>query len=162
MATKEIVTFVDDITGVESDDITTVQFGLDGVSYEIDLNADHAEQLREALAKYIPHARRVGGRLRRGATPTTEAVDARKIREWALENGYELAARGRVPNHVVTAYHEAQAAATAAPTGSTGKEQNSARGRKTRPTPPAFTSNDKIFHTNTRNSRTTATKRTKS
>jgi hypothetical protein len=31
----------------------TVRFGLDGTGYEIDLNAGHAKQLRDALARYV-------------------------------------------------------------------------------------------------------------
>jgi Lsr2 len=34
-----------------------VHFGLDGTEYEVDLNADHAQQLRDALAAYV----RLGG-----------------------------------------------------------------------------------------------------
>jgi hypothetical protein len=35
----------------------TVRFGLDGTEYEIDLNAEHAQQLRDALARYVGAAR---------------------------------------------------------------------------------------------------------
>jgi hypothetical protein len=31
----------------------TVRFGLDGTEYEIDLNAGHARELRDALARYV-------------------------------------------------------------------------------------------------------------
>ncbi len=50
MAQKMLVQFVDDLDGTSSEDVSTVQFGLDGVSYEIDLNAVNAERLRDALA----------------------------------------------------------------------------------------------------------------
>jgi len=40
----------------------TVQFGLDGVTYEIDLSDDNAAALRDELARYIGAGRRVGGR----------------------------------------------------------------------------------------------------
>ena len=45
----------------------TVRFGLDGAEYEIDLNAEHAKALRDALARYVGAARRVGGAARRPA-----------------------------------------------------------------------------------------------
>lgn len=49
MARKTQVLLVDDIDG--SDATNTVTFGLDGVSYEIDLNEDNARQLRSELEK---------------------------------------------------------------------------------------------------------------
>ena len=46
--------FIDDLDGSEANG--TVRFGLDGTEYEIDLNAQHAQQLRDALARYWPLA----------------------------------------------------------------------------------------------------------
>jgi Lsr2 len=40
---------------------------LDGAEYEIDLNAEHARALRDALARYVQAARRAGGGARRRA-----------------------------------------------------------------------------------------------
>lgn len=111
MAQKVLVQFVDDLDGTSSDDVTTVQFGLDGVSYEIDLNPDNAERLRKIYADHVTAGRRTGGRLKTGSHPggkTTRSSEAGQIREWALENGFELSGRGRIPSHVVEAYKEAQ------------------------------------------------------
>ena len=44
MAQKVNVLLVDDIDGSEADE--TLPFGLDGTNYEIDLNSEHAQQLR--------------------------------------------------------------------------------------------------------------------
>ena len=44
----------DDIDGSVADE--TVTFALDGVTYEIDLNAKNAAALRDALAPYVGHA----------------------------------------------------------------------------------------------------------
>jgi hypothetical protein len=126
MAQKVLVQFVDDLDGTSSDDVTTVQFGLDGVSYEIDLNADNAEQLRKNFANYLDAARRTGGRLKSGSRvggKPARSGEAGQIREWALENGYELSGRGRIPSHVTEAYKEA----TASPKPSTKRRAN---GRK--------------------------------
>lgn len=60
MAQKTVVSLVDDLDGSEADE--TVEFGLDGVSYELDLSEDNATALRNALSDYIEHARRSGGR----------------------------------------------------------------------------------------------------
>ncbi len=112
MAQKVLVQLVDDLDGTSSHDVTTVLFGLDGVTYEIDLSDANAERLRESLAQYVDSARRVGGRVKRGMRPvgskSANASEAGQIREWAQENGFELAGRGRIPSHVVDAYRAAQ------------------------------------------------------
>lgn len=113
MAQKVLVQLVDDLDGTSSHDVTTVLFGLDGVTYEIDLSDTNAERLRESLSEYVDSARRVGGRVKRGTRPggskAAAASEAGQVREWAQENGFELAGRGRIPSHVVEAYKQAQA-----------------------------------------------------
>ena len=113
MAQKVLVQLVDDLTGVASDDISTVLFGLDGANYEIDLTEENAERLRTTLADYVGAARRTGGRIKRGSRPANGGAangEAGQVREWAQENGFELSARGRIPGHVLEAYKEAQSA----------------------------------------------------
>jgi Lsr2 protein len=50
---------IDDFDGSEA--TQTVWFAYAGRSYEIDLNAEHAFGLDQALAPYLAHARRVNG-----------------------------------------------------------------------------------------------------
>jgi hypothetical protein len=57
MAQKVQTLFIDDLDGTEADG--TVRFGLDGTEYEIDLNAEHTQQLREALARCSPLEARI-------------------------------------------------------------------------------------------------------
>jgi hypothetical protein len=113
MAQKVQVLLVDDLDGGTADE--TVSFGLDGVSYEIDLTAAHAGELRESLAQWIGHARKVAGRSgggrgagrangRRSAGGSGPAGD---IREWAKENGYHVSERGRISAEVKAAYDAA-------------------------------------------------------
>jgi Lsr2 len=111
MAQKVLVQLVDDLDGDSSQEVSTVLFGLDGVSYEIDLSDTNAECLRESLQEFVDSARRTGGRTTRPAQSGKSAGsgEAGQIREWALENGFGLAGRGRIPSHVVEAYKEAQA-----------------------------------------------------
>ena len=114
MAQKVLVQLVDDLDGTSSADISTVQFGLDGVTFEIDLTDSNADRLRDLLADYVTAARRTGGRVKRGTRPSTPGSgssnnDASAVREWALANGIELAARGRIPSNVLDSYHQAQA-----------------------------------------------------
>ncbi len=110
MAQRVNVVLVDDIDGGDASE--TVSFALDGVDYEIDLSEQHAGELRDALAVYIGHGRRTGGRRRRGqgaaraATPNGGA-SAAEIREWARENGWDVPERGRVSAEVRSAYEAA-------------------------------------------------------
>lgn len=123
MAQKTIVTLVDDLTGEEAEDISTVEFALDGVTYEIDLDEKNSTALRDAFAEYVAAARRTGGRRATGGTRrrsgagtgTPRATSpggydretSKQIREWAKGEGFEVSDRGRVPNNVVEAW-EAQ------------------------------------------------------
>ena len=56
MAQRVVVTLFDDIDGGEASE--TVAFGLDGTSYEIDLNRANAEKLRETLEPYLRAGRK--------------------------------------------------------------------------------------------------------
>jgi hypothetical protein len=55
VAQKIQTLFIDDLDGSAAEG--TVRFGLDGTEYEIDLNDEHARELREALARYAGAAR---------------------------------------------------------------------------------------------------------
>jgi hypothetical protein len=112
MAQKVTVSLVDDLDGTEAEE--TVEFGLDGAFYEIDLSEDNAERLRDALADYVEHARRSGGRKRPpgrsalGRTVRTASADREQnqaIREWARKQGMNVSDRGRIPREVSDAYH---------------------------------------------------------
>lgn len=108
MAQKILIVLEDDIDGGEA--TQTVPFGLDGTSYEIDLNDKNAASLREALAAYVGHGRKVTGAQRRGkkaAAVTTMGASAREIRDWARSNGYQVPDRGRVPADVREAFESA-------------------------------------------------------
>lgn len=110
MAQKVQVVLTDDLDGGRADE--TVQFALDGVTYEIDLSEANAEALREALTRYVDAARRTGGRsVRRSAgtrsRPVAERVDLSDVRAWARENGFQVSDRGRVSSQVRAAYDAA-------------------------------------------------------
>jgi hypothetical protein len=119
MAQKVTVQLVDDLDGSQSNDISTVTFGLDGATYEIDLTEANADNLRKALEEFATHARRTGGRLKRGtasAAPggsaTASREQAQAVREWARRNGHEVSNRGRIPASLTEAFEAAQAEAT--------------------------------------------------
>jgi hypothetical protein len=102
MAQKVNIVLVDDID--ESEAAETVTFGLDGTNYEIDLNKKNAAALRDALAPYVGHARKLGGRRGGRRTSSAGGPTAREIREWARENGWDVPDRGRVAAEVREAY----------------------------------------------------------
>lgn len=108
MVQKVSYVLIDDVDGGEAAE--TVTFGLDGVTYEIDLSATNAAQIREDFAKWIGSGRRTGGRRSggaRGRSGAGRSSDAARIRDWAKENGYEVSERGRIPADVRAAYEAA-------------------------------------------------------
>lgn len=110
MSRQVITRLIDDLDGGNAD--RTVEFGLDGVTYTIDLSEANAGKLRTVLDPFIA----AGTRERRGlpgARDTSRAAAPGKadreqnkaIREWAAKNGYEVSERGRIPGTVSDAYH---------------------------------------------------------
>ena len=125
MAQQMTVTYLDDLDGGKAAE--TVAFGLDGASYEMDLSAKNAKNLRKALAEFVEAGRKVkpaspvaGGTAGRGprkaskAKPSgrTQKIDSNAIRAWASENGIAMSARGRISASVQEQYAAAATAAT--------------------------------------------------
>jgi hypothetical protein len=124
MAKQVITVLTDDLDGGTAD--RSVEFGLDGVAYTIDLSEDNVGKLRSALDPYIAAATRVGrggGDGRRGGTdgrrgggrratgsaaPRSDRDQNKAIREWAVKNGHEVSERGRIPSSVVEAFHNSR------------------------------------------------------
>lgn len=110
MVQRVQVILEDDVSGGAASE--TVEFSLDGVSYEIDLNDDNAAKLRDDFAGWIADARRAGGRrqTRRrvgaggGGAATGRSDELAKIREWGRENGFTVSSRGRIPQELQDAY----------------------------------------------------------
>jgi hypothetical protein len=111
MAKQTVTLLTDDLDGGEAD--RTIEFGLDGVIYRIDLSEKNAGKLRKALDPYLAVASKVGrtganGRIasRAAATPTrSNREQNHAIREWAVKNGHEVSERGRIPASIVKAFH---------------------------------------------------------
>lgn len=132
MAQRTVVLLEDDIEGGDANE--TIPFGLDGTTYEIDLNDKNAQQLRRALEPYVSNARRVSrtAAKSRKSTPAAQAAppaassngtprngtkkadghSAREIRDWARSQSIEVPARGRVPDSVTEAFVSAKANGT--------------------------------------------------
>ena len=99
----------DDLEGGPAEE--TVQFGLDGRQYEIDLSTANAEKLREALRPYAAAGRRAQGKSGRATgtrSSSSGSSETGKIRAWAKENGHPVSDRGRIHQSVKDAYYAAQ------------------------------------------------------
>jgi hypothetical protein len=119
VAQKVLTTLQDDIDGTKASE--TVTFALDGVTYQIDLNARHANKLRKTFAPFISAGRRVGGRSTRRAVVATKSgsgraktmtaaptpVDPAAVRAWAAANKIKVSPRGRVPSAVIEQFRAA-------------------------------------------------------
>jgi hypothetical protein len=105
MAQKVHIVLEDDLD--QSEATQTVSFALDGTSYEIDLNDANAAALRDALAPYVGHGRKVAGARRGRRSASTEAHSAKEVRAWARSNGHEVPDRGRIPADVREAFDKA-------------------------------------------------------
>jgi hypothetical protein len=107
MAQKVQVLLLDDLDGSEATE--TVTFGLDGISYEIDLSSGNAGDLRKELTQYVDHSRKAGNaqaRRRRQRNGAGREQSAR-IREWARSHGHKVNERGRIPGNIVAEYEAA-------------------------------------------------------
>lgn len=121
----------DDLSGEIINTGETVQFGLDGSEYEIDLTVDNTFALRSIFIDYLKHARRVGGRVTRRNITVGEVqspkpvaggtmVSANKvgvvheygkeqrqaIRQWAIKKGKKISDRGRLPTDVIVEWEQ--------------------------------------------------------
>lgn len=115
MAQKVQVLLVDDLDGGAASE--TLSFGVDGGSYEIDLSEKNAEELRDAFAKYVGSARKVGrtpsasssrssGSARRsGGSTAMDRDQAAAIRSWAKKQGLKVSDRGRIPATIIGQYN---------------------------------------------------------
>lgn len=106
----------------ESDDVEglrTVRFAVSGHDYEIDLCAEHLEELEAAFQPYVSLGRKAanngkGGRPtpkrapRRSAAESSGQGEVRAnlgdVRTWARAQGYEIGERGRISEEIKQAF----------------------------------------------------------
>lgn len=113
MARKFIESITDDIDGTritDDDEGRSVQFMIDGVTYEIDLKSAHVHELEESLGPFIAVARKqptVSRTKSRGKRPRRDKEQLDAIRRWARDTGYVVSDHGRIPLTVEDAYAKA-------------------------------------------------------
>lgn len=111
MAQRVQIILEDDIDGTDAAE--TVQFALDGATYEVDLNEQHATQLRESFTTWIGAARKIRGGASKPSSgvgssrPKADSELLNKIREWGRANAHQVSDRGRLSQQVQDAYHQA-------------------------------------------------------
>lgn len=109
MARTFVAVIKDDLTGdvIEEGQAEAIEFAVNGKAYSIDLGRKNAADFHQALEKYIAVAAKVGGPARGRKAPVRGKEDLASIRAWATENGYAVAARGRIGAEVKEAYDQA-------------------------------------------------------
>lgn len=118
MAKQVLTRLIDDLDGGDAEE--TVSFAFDGNSYEIDLSGSNAAEFRKLMDRYLHAGTRIGRfganaqliptRPTRGSAAASSTLNREmntKIREWAARNGFQVSERGRIPTHVVDAFHDA-------------------------------------------------------
>jgi hypothetical protein len=111
MGKKKNVESVDVLDGTSADE--TVEFGIDGQLYSIELSSANAQALRRILGEWADRGRRVGAPQRRHLAridPWRKQVSGQErvqIREWCQDNGYRVGSRGPLPFEAVDAFRTA-------------------------------------------------------
>lgn len=110
MAQRVHTILVSDLTGkeIEEGNGETINFSFRGVDYQIDVTLKEAEQFDKSIGKYLEAAQRLGGRRSSGGGRGKAKVDpsqAKAMRRWLQDNGYEVSSRGRIPQELQDVYH---------------------------------------------------------
>ena len=112
MAKAMVETLVDDLDG--SPAVETIRLGWNGDWRELDLSKRNAAALSRALDRYWNAGRPAaaggqGGRRRKPAASRARqgGRDPKVIRAWAVANGIDVPARGRIPADVERQFNEA-------------------------------------------------------
>ncbi|WP_448852577.1 histone-like nucleoid-structuring protein Lsr2 [Corynebacterium sp. 335C] len=115
MGRKEIIQYFDDMTGesLADDAVETIRFSYRGRNYVIDLSKGNAEKFDEALKPFIDAARvdaqapaKAPQRKSRGADEATRNRN-RIIRQWAKDQGLDVADRGALSKDIIAKYEAA-------------------------------------------------------
>ena len=107
MSKSVSVIITDDLDG--SGNAETVLFGLDGVTYEVDLGKKNRARLERALGPFIEAGRRVprGGRRRGAGRPGGTSAGRADVRAWARTAGLKVPERGRISSDIMRQYEAA-------------------------------------------------------
>ena len=99
MAKSVVEVLVDDLDGGEA--VESVRLGWNGQWRQLELSERNLAALSKAIDRYWDAGRPVSG-ARTGATRASR--DPKAIRAWAVTNGIDVPARGRIPRDVEAQY----------------------------------------------------------
>ncbi|AZA12512.1 Lsr2 family protein [Corynebacterium choanae] len=114
MARKEITRYYDDLTGepIDEQDLQVLRFALDETHYQLDLSPASAQEVRNTFARlievasiYVPQQQRQNKRRSAPSQADRELNKAR--RQWARDNGWDVADRGKLSDELLRAFDEA-------------------------------------------------------
>ena len=110
VATVTRTYLTDDIDGSD-EDVNTVEFTLDGTSFEIDLSAANEQRLRDKLARFVDAASPAkqpkaapAKRSTKTASVASTKEQTQAIRDWAKAAGLAVSSRGRIAKTVQDAF----------------------------------------------------------
>jgi hypothetical protein len=107
VARKVIEEIVDDYTGqlIAGDDVHHVHVAVGRRSWDLDLSTASLAALETVVEPFVVRAAvSVAHPARRAKAAAGRPAD---IKEWARQNGFEVAQRGRIPGRVMDAYQAA-------------------------------------------------------
>ena len=107
MASKSVQQLVDDIDGTDA--ALTVEFGIDGETYEIDLSARNAARLRSQVGAWARQGRVVAGAAAGGAVHVAMDADPAVVRRWAEARRIPVPPRGKLPAEVLELFRRDEA-----------------------------------------------------
>jgi hypothetical protein len=109
VAQRVITQLVSDLSGDEiaSGKGETIEFSYRGVSYSIDLTDKEAAGFDKAIATYLEHASKTGGRRKSAGGDSKSDYSAKDVRAWAKAQKIDVPERGRIPGEVVEKYKAA-------------------------------------------------------
>ena len=109
MAQRVITQLISDLSGDEIADGKgeTIEFAYRGASYSIDVTEKEAAGFDQAIAVYLEHATKAGGRRRSASAGSKGDVSAKEVRVWAKAQGIDVPERGRIPGDIVERYKAA-------------------------------------------------------
>lgn len=114
MASRTVVTLLCDVPHpMETRATEALSFGFNGSAYDIDLCAEHSNELRAHITSLTEHARRAAAPRHAGTDMRTYKlrVNARErnalIRQWARQQGRPVSERGRLSVSLIKEYEAA-------------------------------------------------------
>src|SRR5699024_2526751 len=114
MARQTVTQYFDDLdeTALDESEVNIINFSFEGNNYVIDLSEENATTFREMMKPWMKAATLKKPKTKQRRQSADAAMVAarrerlRKIREWAWEQGMEVASRGQIAAHVIAAYEQ--------------------------------------------------------